>query len=723
MDLDIKKEKSNSLYNWCKQNNRDDLLSEFDTHKNDKSPLDIAYGSDKKIFWRCALGHEWMSSPNNRTSQKTGCPICGNKIVLEGFNDLSTTHPDIAKEWHPHKNGNKKPSQFVEYSNESIWWFCRAGHTYRAQISSRVGQKTGCPFCSNKKVLPGFNDLSTSNPLLAEEWNYEKNSGLLPSQVLAGTHKKVWWKCKSGHEWEATVSSRSNGGHGCPYCANQKVLPGYNDLATTYPDIAKDWDYASNKNMTPDLVIAGSNRSYFWICSEGHSYKAPISQRLRGRGCPYCTGRKVLIGYNDLPTTEPKLSKEWHPTRNLPLLPTDVTHGSDKLVWWKCNQGHEWQAIISSRARGNGCPTCAKGSQTSLPEKVLAFYLTQAFPDTQCNVTFPWSGKMEADIYIPSLSVAIEYDGYKWHQNSEKDKRKDLLFANHGILLIRIREIGCPEYYSETSVHIAVNQIHGNISLLDGAIKTIFKILTDRKQISTKAAPSVDSNRDYSEILNFYFTNDDPHPYPVRYPNLLNEWNFEKNGDLNPYSFSFGSQKKVWWKCNLGHEWQAVIASRVKGAQCPYCTGRYVLSGFNDLETLHPELLAEWDYEKNNDILPSQILHSSNKKVWWRCKKGHSWQTMISLRLKNNNCPFCSNQKVLTGYNDLATTHPELLNEWDYENNTDITPQSVCSGTERKVWWICDQGHSYQSMISSRAKLGTGCPICYHERRRKNFLK
>ena len=333
MDLDIKKEKSNSLYNWCKQNNRDDLLSEFDTHKNDKSPLDIAYGSDKKIFWRCALGHEWMSSPNNRTSQKTGCPICGNKIVLEGFNDLSTTHPDIAKEWHPHKNGNKKPSQFVEYSNESIWWFCRAGHTYRAQISSRVGQKTGCPFCSNKKVLQGFNDLSTSNPLLAEEWNYEKNSGLLPSQVLAGTHKKVWWKCKSGHEWEATVSSRSNGGHGCPYCANQKVLPGYNDLATTYPDIAKDWDYASNKNITPDLVIAGSNRSYFWICSEGHSYKAPISQRLRGRGCPYCTGRKVLIGYNDLPTTEPKLSKEWHPTRNLPLLPTDVTRGSDKLVW------------------------------------------------------------------------------------------------------------------------------------------------------------------------------------------------------------------------------------------------------------------------------------------------------------------------------------------------------------------------------------------------------
>ena len=84
---------------------------------------------------------------------------------------------------------------------------------------------------------------------------------------------------------------------------------------------------------------------------------------------------------------------------------------------------------------------------------------------------------MEADIYIPSLSVAIEYDGYKWHQNSEKDKRKDLLLANHGILLIRIREIGCPEYYSETSVHIAVNQIHGNISLLDGAIKTIFKIL------------------------------------------------------------------------------------------------------------------------------------------------------------------------------------------------------------------------------------------------------
>lgn len=81
--------------------------------------------------------------------------------------------------------------------------------------------------------------------------------------------------------------------------------------------------------------------------------------------------------------------------------------------------------------------------------------------------------------------------------------------------------------------------------------------------------------------------------------------------------------KKVWWLCEKGHEWTAVIHSRANGTKCPICTNTKVLNGFNDLATTHPQLTKEWHPTKNIDILPTQISAGSNKKVWWLCEKGH----------------------------------------------------------------------------------------------------
>ena len=80
---------------------------------------------------------------------------------------------------------------------------------------------TGCPYCAGKKVLKGYNDLKTVNPTLAKEWNYEKNNGLTPEDVMPNSNKKVWWKCSKGHEWQAMVINR-NKGRGCPKCYREK---------------------------------------------------------------------------------------------------------------------------------------------------------------------------------------------------------------------------------------------------------------------------------------------------------------------------------------------------------------------------------------------------------------------------------------------------------------------------------------------------------------------
>ncbi|MBP3630740.1 MAG: zinc-ribbon domain-containing protein, partial [Clostridia bacterium] len=128
-------------------------------------------------------------------------------------------------------------------------------------------------------------------------------------------------------------------------------------------------------------------------------------------------------------------------------------------------------------------------------------------------------------------------------------------------------------------------------------------------------------------------------------PTLAKEWNYEKNGNLKPEHFMPNSNKKVWWKCAKGHEWQATINSRTAGRGCPYCSGRYAIKGKNDLVTINPNLASEWNYEKNEELKPEDCTSNSGKKVWWKCIKGHEWQATINSRNKGNGCPYCSGRK------------------------------------------------------------------------------
>ena len=133
--------------------------------------------------------------------------------------------------------------------------------------------------------------MQTVNPTLANEWNYEKNNGLTPIDVMPNSGKKVWWICSKGHEWQSSIDHRNNG-CGCPYCSGGKVLNGYNDLQTVNPTLAKEWNYEKNNGLTPADVMPNSNKKVWWKCSKGHEWQATIGNRNKGRGCPYCSGRK-----------------------------------------------------------------------------------------------------------------------------------------------------------------------------------------------------------------------------------------------------------------------------------------------------------------------------------------------------------------------------------------------------------------------------------------------
>jgi hypothetical protein len=249
------------------------LFPEVAAEADGWDPRGIFAQSNKRHKWKCKLGHEWLAVVGSRTSKGTGCPFCSGQSVLNGFNDLATTHPDIAKQ-----ASGWDPTTVIAGSNVKFNWECNIGHQWIASVHNRALNGRGCPVCANKMVLVGYNDLLTLNPELAAEAD-----GWDPTTVTGGSSVKRQWICHKGHSWTAVVHSRFLRNLGCPFCSGHKTLAGFNDLATTHPDIAKQasgWD--------PTTVTAGNNQKRRWICEKGHSWTTDTNHRTQGRGCPTC---------------------------------------------------------------------------------------------------------------------------------------------------------------------------------------------------------------------------------------------------------------------------------------------------------------------------------------------------------------------------------------------------------------------------------------------------
>jgi len=196
-------------------------------------------------------------------------------------------------------------------------------------------------------------------------------------------------------------------------------------------------------------------------------------------------------------------------------------------------------------------------------------------------------------------------------------------------------------------------------------------------------------------------------------PDLVKEWNFDKNGDLSPDDVSYGSHKKVWWICDKGHpSYEAQINNRSIGNNgCPYCVGKKVCFS-NCLATLRPDLAAEWNYEKNGGLTPHDVTVSAGIEVWWKCGKGHGWKTTINKRNNGKGCPYCAGQKVCLD-NCLATLRSDLAEEWHPVKNGNLSPYDVTCNSNKYVWWKCDisKYHDWLSKVSKRNN-GRGCPYC-----------
>jgi hypothetical protein len=250
-------------------------------------------------------------------------------------NNLKFNFPKIAKEWHPTKNGDLKPNDVVKYANRKAWWLCPKGHEYDALIVSRSFLKSGCPYCRGSRVSKE-NSLKILYPHIAKEWHPTKNGNLKPENVAKSSGIKVWWLCSRNneHEWQANIITRTTG----------------------YIYIPKN------------------------ISDNKPNDKRTAANRLIRTGCPYCSNKRVT-STNNLKFNFPEIAKEWHPNKNGNLKPDEVAKGSNKIVWWLCKNGHEWQKKITHRTMPytyvpktprkkiaisrSGCPKCKHLQKTT----------------------------------------------------------------------------------------------------------------------------------------------------------------------------------------------------------------------------------------------------------------------------------------------------------------------------------------------------------------------
>lgn len=479
----------------------------------------------------------------------------------------------LMSEWDFENNYTINPKKLTRNSNKKASWICSmCTHKWETSIYNRATRGTGCRNCHHgrRKKQDVKTSIAYNNPDISKNWHPIKNIRLTPDLFQRGSRYEAWFQCQTcGNEWKSPIKSYS----GCSICKKKTKLSKRN-LAVRYPELLSEWHPVKNINRLPSEVSFGSADKAWWQCSKcKHEWEARIQNRTVGkRGCPLCANKVVVEGKNDLRTTHPQLAKEWHLSKNGELSPLNVTYGTGRKAWWTCPNGHDYQATILHRSSGTDCPRCNAGTQTSFAEQAVFYYVKQLYPDAVSRYKAKFLGKMELDIYIPSIKYAIEYDGEAWHK-ADKIRREELkhtLCKRNGIKLIRLREKNhdinsfIADYiFTRNNLYLPKN--------LESLIKVILKHIDFFRSFSPNGKVDVNIERDRFEIQK-YRTILKENSLLDKFPILAQEWHPTKNGNLSPAKYKPGSDHKVWWLCpDCKREYEASISHRTSGTACPAC--------------------------------------------------------------------------------------------------------------------------------------------------------
>jgi len=554
-------------------------MSEWDYEKNNienRDPQKLSLGSGYIVAWICPKGHKYQASINSR-NRGSGCPYCANKKALKGFNDFETKYPQIAKEWHPDKNGNLLPSDFTYGSGQKVWWLCPNKHSYYMSLRDK-GRGKGCSVCARA--------LKTSFPEQAIFYYIKKG---FPDAVSG--YRDLF---DNGMELDVYIPSIKVGIEydGSAYHGNKRLPKDNEKYSLCYEKGIKlvriyEYTYSAQFRLS-DMRIEISDAS-----DENLNYAIALLCRKLEKPQDVNVGRdrfdikSYLVARRcSLRDEYPDIASEWDYSKNVGLIPEQfATHSNDKVFWVCSICGRRWKAQINQRTASNnigvGCPKCkaSNGVKKQIEKKIIE------------------QGSL-ADVY-PDLLLEWDYE------RNSIDPTSILPGSRQNAHWI------CSKcgYRWETKVINRTTKGHGcRLCSKQDTVKGVNDLTTTR-------------------------------------PDMLSEWNYEKNDHL-PEEFSEHSNKIVWWKCiTCDYEWKAAINMKSRGHGCPCCSGRVPRVGVNDLKTLRPDIAKDWDYSKNSKG-PEAYKVNSHINAAWKCTVcGYEWNNRIINRSRNPGCPRCKRVK------------------------------------------------------------------------------
>jgi very-short-patch-repair endonuclease len=346
-------------------------------------------------------------------------------------------------------------------------------------------------------------------------------------------------------------------------------------LNVTHPHLAAQWHPTKNGDLRPDMVTAGSKKKPWWRCAQGHEWEAIITNRSRGIGCGFCSGKWVIPGANDLATVHPQLAAEWHPVRNGELTPSQVRPGSDVKAWWHAACGHEWEATVTNRRRGTACPSCA------IDIRVPSTHIKLAdFP----QLTAEWDAEANGGRAITEFRPGSKFyagwrcaRGHRWHAR-----------IHHRTNVRGAAAAGCPRCsgrYATPGENDLASQApevaatwhptkNGELRPQDVPVRSnavrwfMCKLGHEwETQVYQRTVFGTSCPTCYGRLVEKGFND-----LATLRPDLAAEWHPTKNGALSPSDVGLSPATEVWWLAACGHEWFMGVARRTSVERdCPRC--------------------------------------------------------------------------------------------------------------------------------------------------------
>jgi very-short-patch-repair endonuclease len=708
------------------------------TKKNGTTtPISIAPTSKKKAWWTCENNHEYEVSIYSRV-RSNGCKICnrkkhtdkGNATKLLSSKSLAKHSPQLLIEWDYEKNTSLDPNTTSYGSNEKVWWKCANSHEW--EVSPKVRTRgSSCPICAIKKnankrritaVAEAGQSFAEAHPELLKEWDNDKNT-LSPNEIAPKSGYRASWICKYNHKWEATVTNRTHNNSNCPECNPQSSrieIYLLCELRAIYDNVKwrHKFDGVECDIFIPEINLGIEVDGGYWHdkkldkdIKKGQFFKSLGMQfiRLREQGLPNIEG--TVVEYT-------KTKNEQTTTNNLINEIAKICPSHSLLTYLR-----------------DGIQKCV----TDFNEMIARLPAPpdgETLRDTHPKIAAQWCYEKNSPL-TPDLFSKGSNQKFWWL--CENGHHYDAAINNRVS-----RGSGCPHCYKNNASDIARNaRLKKTQSLVQ--VKPVYLHMYDvdmnhlpPSEVAIKSNIDIwwkcEKSHSFQKKPTYMADNHDCptcNSLPTKFPEVAEQWNYNKNPSLDPKDFHSGSHSKVWWKCSKGHEWKTTLSQRtLEGTGCPHCYNEKrgsiyrenAVKKYGSLAILNPDYLSEWDYDKNLNISPDGVTTKSPAKVWWKCKGGHSYNQAIASKARGSVCPACANiiraESVrlsrLKKSGSLRDHYPIIAEHWHPLTNGELTPDFVTKGAKQKVWWVCEKGHEWNTTVNTMTDKRRSfiCPEC-----------